>query len=267
LGTNLRVWKTHHQTGADDGGGGTAWFRKESSAPTHSFSLLDLRAGTDQDSLDLLAHAAASNFPGTGGSLDCVVSLPRFKHSFLTSGTSDPAVRLVLWDQENADGLIAQALSGRPAAIVNSYSTHPRWPGYWEPLAEAGYRSIATAPLALEPGKFAALTLLSDSDDVFTPAALTRLAAFSEVAASSFRMAAELRTALATVDQLRTAMQGRTSIDVACGVIMGQNRCSYQDAFQILAKASSHRNVKARVVAETILSDLPGGSPSTHFKG
>jgi AmiR/NasT family two-component response regulator len=104
-------------------------------------------------------------------------------------------------------------------------------------------------------------------DDVFNPAALSQLTTFSEVAAGSFMMASELRTALATVGQLRNAMQGRTSIDVACGVIMGQNRCSYQDAFQILAKASSHRNVKARVVAETILGDLPGGPPSTHFKG
>lgn len=53
---------------------------------------------------------------------------------------------------------------------------------------------------------------------------------------------------------------------MACGVIMGQNGCSYDEAFEILAKASSHRNIKVRVVAETILANVPDGSPSTHFK-
>ncbi|WP_331711965.1 ANTAR domain-containing protein [Arthrobacter sp. B6] len=51
----------------------------------------------------------------------------------------------------------------------------------------------------------------------------------------------------------------------ACGVIMGQNCCSSEAAFQLLALASSHRNAKARVVAETILNTLPRGTPAAHF--
>ncbi|WP_426987505.1 ANTAR domain-containing protein [Pseudarthrobacter sp. Y6] len=62
-------------------------------------------------------------------------------------------------------------------------------------------------------------------------------------------------------------LRSRTSIDVACGVIMGQNQCSYEEAFNILATASSHRNIKVRVLAESLLEDLSGGTPSTHFKG
>ncbi len=46
---------------------------------------------------------------------------------------------------------------------------------------------------------------------------------------------------------------------------MGQNCCSSEAAFQLLALASSHRNAKARVVAETILNTLPRGTPAAHF--
>ncbi|WP_307431739.1 ANTAR domain-containing protein [Pseudarthrobacter defluvii] len=46
---------------------------------------------------------------------------------------------------------------------------------------------------------------------------------------------------------------------------MAQNRCSYQEAFSILAKASSHRNIKVRKVAEDILERLPEGAPHSHF--
>ncbi|WP_458781287.1 GAF and ANTAR domain-containing protein [Arthrobacter sp. D3-16] len=268
MGTNLRVWKAHHQTGADGGGGGTAWFRKQSSAPTTTGPLLDFRAGSDQDSLDLLAFAAVAALPDSGAVLDCAVIFPRPGQAFLASGTSDRAVSLARQDYECGDGPVSHALSGESAVVIaNSYTRHPHWPTYWEHLAEAGYRSLVSYPLALEPGRLSALTFVSDRDGVFTPATLAHLEEFAPLAASSFLMAAELRTARTTVDNLRSAMQGRTSIDVACGVIMGQNRCSYQEAFQILANASSHRNVKARVVAENILSALPGGPPTTHFKG
>lgn len=50
------------------------------------------------------------------------------------------------------------------------------------------------------------------------------------------------------------------------GVIMAQNRCSYAEAFSILATATTHRNVKVRTVAEGILRDLPGGPPGTRFQ-
>jgi AmiR/NasT family two-component response regulator len=126
---------------------------------------------------------------------------------------------------------------------------------------------VVSVPLALEQGCSAAVTLLAANTNRFTPAVLAEAVAFSSLAGRSFLMAAEVRAALSTAGHLRAAMEGRTSIDVACGVIMGQNRCSYEDAFNILAKASSHRNVKARVVADAILKDLPGGPPATHFKG
>jgi hypothetical protein len=296
MAIQLRVHKARHHTGAGDGGRGTAWFREQSSAPisadtfdsaprpekaapagngpdtarniVHAATapLLDLRAGNDQDSLHLLTIAAASALPGIGCDLDSAVALPRVRRPPLVAGTSERGISLVGWDLETGHGPVSQALAGQSTVIVNRRSSNPRWGTYWGPMGDAGYRSVVSVRLALNPGTFAALTLLADKDDVFRPGVLARLQAFCEVAGRSFTMASDLRTAQVTADQLRQAMQGRTSIDVACGVIMGQNRCSYEDAFQILAKAASHRNIKARVVAETLLSDLPGGAPSTHFK-
>jgi AmiR/NasT family two-component response regulator len=60
-------------------------------------------------------------------------------------------------------------------------------------------------------------------------------------------------------------MESRTSIDLACGVIMGQNRCSQAEAMAILTKVSSNRNQKLRVVAEDLLATLAGGEVRTHF--
>ncbi|PTT62135.1 GAF and ANTAR domain-containing protein [Arthrobacter sp. HMWF013] len=241
-----------------------------SNAGTHGRSefLLDFRADSEPESLRLLASAAVSALADDSTSdLDCAVSLARPGQTPLTVGTSDGAAGLARLDQNHGDGPVSQAMRGRLAVIVNDSSRDPRWPRYWGPLRDAGYRSVVSVPLAREPGCAAALTFLAGNTTGFTPTVLADVVAFSNLAGKSFLMATEMRAALATAGHLRAAMEGRTSIDVACGVIMGQNRCSYEDAFNILTRASSHRNVKARVIADTILKDLPGGPPATHFQG
>ncbi len=60
-------------------------------------------------------------------------------------------------------------------------------------------------------------------------------------------------------------MESRTAIDIAIGVVMGQNRCSQEEAFAILRKASSHRNVKLRVLAEELVASVGRQSASTVF--
>jgi GAF domain-containing protein len=169
-------------------------------------------------------------------------------------------------DEDHGQGPVCQALAGKLAVIANSYSADPRWPAYWSAFRKAGYRAEASLPVPLAQGRFAALTLLSGTDNTFTAGVIAAATAFSKRAGSSYMLAEQLRTTHAAADQLRSALRSRTAIDAACGVIMAQNRCSYEDAFSILAKASSHRNIKLRLVAETILENMPGGSPTTHFR-
>jgi hypothetical protein len=77
MGTKPGVRKAHHQTGANDGGGGTAWFRKESLAPITSGPPGDVPAENEQIFLGFIALAAGAALPDSGPVLDCeVISLP-----------------------------------------------------------------------------------------------------------------------------------------------------------------------------------------------
>lgn len=61
-------------------------------------------------------------------------------------------------------------------------------------------------------------------------------------------------------------MESRTTIDLALGVIMGQNHCSQDAAFRILKNASSTRNVKLRENAAGIVTTLNNdGKTQTPF--
>ncbi|MGV0111751.1 ANTAR domain-containing protein [Arthrobacter sp. CP30] len=60
---------------------------------------------------------------------------------------------------------------------------------------------------------------------------------------------------------LRAAMEGRHVIDTAGGIIMSQTLCSQEEAFVTLRQASSSRNTKLLVLAQSILDNI-GTTPT-----
>ena len=238
-------------------------YRRRREAPAGV--LLDLRAESRAASLKLLLEAAASTLQDVAGSpLDCALTLPRHRGTPQAVGSNDNAMALAGAEQGTGDSPVSRALGGKLATIANGYLPHPHWPDFWRLLEAAGYRSMLSAPVPLGPGRFAALTLLSARDNVFTASVTAAATAFGKRAGSSFAIAEELRTARSSASQLRSALESRPVIDAACGVIMAQNNCSYEAAFGILAKASSHRNIKLRLLAESILDNVSGRSPRGH---
>ncbi|WP_334683616.1 ANTAR domain-containing protein [Arthrobacter sp. CAN_A214] len=79
------------------------------------------------------------------------------------------------------------------------------------------------------------------------------------------RLAVRIAQLTETSDNLRSAMTSRTTIDLAAGIIMGQNRCSHDAAMTILKAASSARNTKLRDVATQVLASVGQQPPETHF--
>ena len=57
-------------------------------------------------------------------------------------------------------------------------------------------------------------------------------------------------------EQLEAAVQSRAVIDQAKGIIMAQNQCTGDAAFQLLVRASQNRNVKLRLLAEQLVSGV-----------
>jgi AmiR/NasT family two-component response regulator len=109
------------------------------------------------------------------------------------------------------------------------------------------------------------LNFFSSEPDVFTGAVISKAQGFADQAERALRLALQIADARNVADDLSAAMENRTTIDLACGVIMAQNRCSQEEAMAMLTKASSHRNQKLRDLAADVLSRVSSGSVSTHF--
>ena len=69
-----------------------------------------------------------------------------------------------------------------------------------------------------------------------------------------------------TAANLKATLETRTVIDVAVGIIMAQNRCSQDEAFELLKSASSARNIKLHAVAAGVVESLGQGPTRTHFE-
>jgi AmiR/NasT family two-component response regulator len=62
-------------------------------------------------------------------------------------------------------------------------------------------------------------------------------------------------------ENLQHALASRAVIDQALGIIMGQNRCTADEAFDILRATSQNRNVKLRDVAAAMVAAVSGHPP------
>ena len=229
--------------------------------------VLDMRADSTDASLTLLTQLAASRLANaTGHAMDCTVSFPNPYQRPLLLGTSHRALCAAQADQDTEDGAAPQALAGKLTILGQHHAASPRWSAHWHSFAEAGYRSVLSTPLLLGADRTAALTFLCALDNVFTPAAVLAVDDFVLAAGNGFQLADQLRAARSVAEQLSSVLARRTSIDVACGVIMGRNRCSYEEATRILARASQQGGSRMHVTAEAILARAPGGAPGTHFR-
>ncbi|OAE00452.1 ANTAR domain-containing protein [Arthrobacter sp. OY3WO11] len=240
--------------------------------------LLDLVSGTHslRDSLDVLAAAAVRTIVrATGLRIECGVVVHQPKRSSAITGTSGDVVELLEWEQQAGEGPLHEVLAGHHPVAVLQRNGDFRWPRYSTQLQMAGFGSAMGIRLRVAPDADgdgsgpvdtpAALALFAQDAKAFPLQAIAEARGFAGLAAKSLEVAVSLHSARSTATDLRSALDSRTSINVACGVIMAQNRCSYHEAFAILAKASSHRNIKVRRVAEDILDKLPEGPPRAHF--
>ncbi|GAB3555819.1 hypothetical protein GCM10027404_33270 [Arthrobacter tumbae] len=141
-----------------------------------------------------------------------------------------------------------------------------RWPEYMDAISGHGMRSILAVPFDLAGDAKAALNLYSDAPNKFGNEAMERARAYAGEASRSLRLAVRIAHHSEHAEDLATAMESRTAIDIAIGIIMCQSRCSQTDAFEYLKKASSHRNVKLRDLAGQIVASSNANSqPATHF--
>lgn len=216
--------------------------------------------------LDGLAKLAADALSSEGRDVMCGVTLlrPRVKGSVASS--SEQAKLMDEVQYEFDDGPCIRAARDGQVYHVSDFRTETRFGDYTSAIINHGVRSALGVPIPLDGLAAAGLDLYSPQPDTFDEAVIIAATDMAREASKSLRMAVRIAHLADTGNQLKAAMNSRTTIDVAAGIIMGQNRCSHEAAMTILKAASSGRNRKLADIAAAVVTSIGQQVPETHFE-
>lgn len=186
---------------------------------------------------------------------------------FTVASSDGAAVRVDEMQYRVGDGPCMETLRTGQVVEVRDQAADTRWGPYSNRAAEQGVRSSLSLPLFVTDSTAGALNIYNFGK---TNAFNGRRRQYAEIfaAQASRALTLMLRQAeqIAVSEQLEQALTSRTVIDQAIGVLMGQQRCTADEAFSLLRRHSQNTNRKLRDVAADVVSRV-GGDPGAPPRG
>ncbi|NPC98933.1 GAF and ANTAR domain-containing protein [Nocardioides sp. zg-DK7169] len=196
--------------------------------------------------------------------LDVVVrstlqALPVFDHVGVSIAHRDGRVETLagtdrfVWELDElqhrvGDGPGAHVIRQDPVVLVEHLRHDQRWPHYVTHAVGAGLRAQMCLRLYTEEDTLGALNLYSTSSETIDSESVQLAELFASHAATALARARREH-------DLQQALASRKVIGQALGILSERYRLDQERAFDFLARTSSTRNIKLRVLADEIVQD------------
>ncbi|AXH90392.1 GAF and ANTAR domain-containing protein [Micromonospora aurantiaca] len=203
---------------------------------------------------DVLARVAELANRAVPGSAHVSVSLVQAGANRAIAYTSDLARSLDEWQYAHDDGPCLDASMSAVSICLPDLADEPRWPGWAARARAAGVQSSLSIGLPIQEAVTGALNIHGGVPRAFDKSSIELAEEFAAYAAVALANAHLYESTATLARQMQEAMRSRAVIEQAKGIIMGQRRCSAEEAFTLLAKLSQDSNRKLREVAEALVS-------------
>lgn len=216
--------------------------------------------------LEGLAELSADRLGRAAGSdIECLVILHMRKLPPAMAGSDERVIRLEGIETLLDDGPGLHAVrSGLPVIVNNAVDA--RWPGYGLKLAEQGFAGLVAVPLELGARATAVLVFFAADSGVLREPIVLEAMGLADEGRRALSTAVRVAEAELKSENLAAALEHRTAIDLARGILMAQDGCSAQEAFDMLCKASNNRNQKLHALAVEIISRFAPAPGPAHFE-
>jgi GAF domain-containing protein len=213
---------------------------------------------TDLDGvLTRVAELARKALPGAD---EVSITLVRDGRAQTAAFTGELALRLDERQYANGGGPCLQAAADQATVSVPDTATDGRWAEWVAAAAAAGAGSVLSVGLPILEDVSGALNSYGTMPDSFDDDAVRLAQTFADYAAVALANAHLYDTSANLAQHLRLAMASRAVIEQAKGIIMGERRCTAEEAFAVLKKASQDSNRKLRDVAAALVARVESGS-------
>ncbi|MBQ0991040.1 GAF and ANTAR domain-containing protein [Micromonospora sp. H61] len=212
-------------------------------------------ADVDIDTLlDKIAQLAKRTIPGAS---EVSVTLLHDNKPQTAAFTGALALALALDEKqyERGYGPCLQAAESTSSLIVPDTGSEQRWPGWAETAAQAGAHSSLSVGLPVHEHVTGALNIYATTPNAFDDDAIAIAQTFAGFAAVGLANAHLYETQATLAGHMQKAMENRAVIEQAKGIIMGERRCTPEQAFAILSKLSQDSNRKVRDVASAVVEN------------
>jgi GAF domain-containing protein len=209
-----------------------------------------VRQRTYEETLEAIARTARETLPG----FDHVgISILTRGGDIETKAATDPLVWELDGLQYSVDeGPCLAAVRESPVVVVNDIRHEQRWPRYLPAAIESGLRSQMAVRLSVDDeATLGGLNLYSTARVGIEPEVQELATSFASHAAVAVHQAREIAN-------LKDALASRKVIGQAIGIVMERYQLKEDRAFAFLVRASSHRNVKLRDIAQELVDETSG---------
>lgn len=212
---------------------------------------------------DFLPHVAAAVVAAMPAGTSCSVAVELPDETPVVAGSDDVALTVGKIDCTHDEGPSMEARrTGQPVHVPDLVGEPRRWASALEALAH-GIRGWLVTPIDGSAGTVGTLTLYATRPDTFDEATRQRIQAVADGVGDIITLALRQTVQTRLTRDLRGALDSRSVIDQAIGIVMAQNRCDRKSAFAVLRSASQNRNAKVREIATAIVHSITGEHPSS----
>jgi len=205
-------------------------------------SLADVEGVTE--TIEQIVAFAVESIDTTYGGITLVKSGGR---AFTTVGaTHESVIEADRIQYELRQGPCVDAAADSKIVVSAYLATDERWPE-WGPMASAlGFNSVLSAELHARGRRIGALNLYGTSEATFSPEDIALAAQFARQGALALGYAR-------SEEGLREALETRTVIGQAQGVLMERFDIDADRAFSTLRRYSQHHNIKLKVLCHQLV--------------
>ena len=157
------------------------------------------------------------------------------------------------------EGPCLHTLATGETTLIEDIDQETRWPRYVIAARAAGLRCSLSLPLTVNHTTVGAMNLYGFVKvGVFTGEVRRRCELFAAQASGALQLTLGRVADREVLDQVDQALASRSIIDQALGIVMGQQRCSAEEAFALLRMRSQSSQTKLRDVAADLIVRATG---------
>ncbi|MFY1622483.1 ANTAR domain-containing protein [Micromonospora sp. WMMD735] len=207
--------------------------------------------------LSRITEVALESIPDAA---EVTVTLVHGTEATTAAHTGELALQLDRWQFEQGRGPSLDAATTGTVLIVADMTEERRWPEWAARAHAVGVCSSMSLGLPIQEAVVGALNLYATRVGAFGPLAAPART-FADHAAVALANAHLYDSTATLAGQMQEAMRNRAVIEQAKGIIMGQRRCTADEAFAMLARVSQNSNRKLRDVAEALVRQVTRSVP------